>query len=338
MASNNPGPSDLNRGRGRGRAKGRGRGRGKSQVEGPSPSTRETDEHVDSSASKASDAVSTYKTSHRQVTNGHKLPLETAPKVTQQPKAVQCPPPPPQPAPIHQTPTAALESESEGSRGRGRGRGGLGKHLRARGRGHRGGGRPAQFGERLVLEGERPIGEEEEEENQKKFRRRNLGTNTSRYEEGKEHEGENDDERLAREEQERLEAEEEAQMLAQFLDRQRLSAPVAPIENSDADDVDHTLAHISSKGFIEQKRVVEEIEWDEDIEQLQKDMNEADASRELTARFRAKSEKLKRRPLAPTKRDRKLEASYIEAPALPVDPASINEKRAMQDFLDDLIS
>lgn len=143
-------------------------------------------------------------------------------------------------------------------------------------------------------------------------------------------------------------------MLAEFLDRQRLSTPVVPIREPEADDVDHTLAHISSKGFIEQRRVVEEIEWDDSIEQMQRDMNEADASRDLTARFRAKSEKLKRRPLAPTKRDRKLgalfdrltptsihddaEASYIAAPALPIDAVPTNEERAMQDFLDDLIS
>ena len=55
--------------------------------------------------------------------------------------------------------------------------------MRARGRGHRGGGRPAEFRERLVLEGERPaeLASEEEAEQAKKYARRQLGTNANRY-------------------------------------------------------------------------------------------------------------------------------------------------------------
>lgn len=70
------------------------------------------------------------------------------------------------------------------SRGRGRGksRGGLGKYLRARGRG-RGRGRPAEFHQRLVLEGEeaQELDEEEQKELERKFARRQLGTNADRY-------------------------------------------------------------------------------------------------------------------------------------------------------------
>lgn len=70
-------------------------------------------------------------------------------------------------------------------RGRGKSRGGLGKYLRARGRG-RGLGRPAEFGKRLLLEGEglsRDADEDEEaaEEQARKFSRRQLGTNADRY-------------------------------------------------------------------------------------------------------------------------------------------------------------
>lgn len=72
-------------------------------------------------------------------------------------------------------------------RGRGKSRGGLGKYLRARGRG-RGQGRPAEFGKRLLLEGEGPeepseVGDEEEEADgeAKTFSRRQLGTNADRY-------------------------------------------------------------------------------------------------------------------------------------------------------------
>ena len=81
---------------------------------------------------------------------------------------------------------AAGESSARGrGRGRGRSRGGLGKYLRARGRGHRGGGRPAVFKERLVLEGEQEdeLDEEEAAELAQKFSRRQLGTNADRYKE-----------------------------------------------------------------------------------------------------------------------------------------------------------
>lgn len=76
------------------------------------------------------------------------------------------------------------ESATAPARGRGRGksRGGLGKYLRARGRG-RGRGRPAEFGTRLVFEGEQTteLDEEEEKERDRKYSRRQLGTNADRY-------------------------------------------------------------------------------------------------------------------------------------------------------------
>lgn len=83
--------------------------------------------------------------------------------------------------------TSALGADGS-SRGRGRGRGrgksrgGLGKYLRARGRG-RGGGRPAEFRERLLLDGESPedLDEEEAQQLQQKYSRRQLGTNAGRY-------------------------------------------------------------------------------------------------------------------------------------------------------------
>jgi hypothetical protein len=79
--------------------------------------------------------------------------------------------------------SAPSSEPNSSSRGRGKSRGGLGKYLRARGR--RGGGRPAEFRERLVLEGERPDEEDEEEaeEREKKYSRRQLGTNADRYKE-----------------------------------------------------------------------------------------------------------------------------------------------------------
>lgn len=79
---------------------------------------------------------------------------------------------------------ASSSSAPPRGRGRGKSRGGLGKYLRARGRG-RGRGRPAVFGQRLLLEGETPEDMDEEElaEMQKKYARRQLGTNADRYKE-----------------------------------------------------------------------------------------------------------------------------------------------------------
>lgn len=62
-------------------------------------------------------------------------------------------------------------------------RGGFGKYLRARGRGPR---RPAEFGERLLLEGEAPDEEEVAriaEEQAIKYGKRQLVSNADRYEE-----------------------------------------------------------------------------------------------------------------------------------------------------------
>ena len=75
------------------------------------------------------------------------------------------------------------ESQAQGrGRGHGRSRGGLGKYLRARGRG-KGRGRPAEFSARILLEGETPDEETEEEvaERLRKFSRRQLGSNADRY-------------------------------------------------------------------------------------------------------------------------------------------------------------
>lgn len=57
-------------------------------------------------------------------------------------------------------------------------RGGLCKYLRARRQGQ-GGGRPAEFGQRLLLHGD---GHEDEEAAEEERSHRQLGTNTARYE------------------------------------------------------------------------------------------------------------------------------------------------------------
>lgn len=74
-------------------------------------------------------------------------------------------------------------------RGRGKSRGGLGKYLRSRGRGRGSGGRPAEFTQRLLLEGEGKLDLTEEEaaafekELREKYGKRKLVTNADRYEE-----------------------------------------------------------------------------------------------------------------------------------------------------------
>jgi hypothetical protein len=82
--------------------------------------------------------------------------------------------------------TDSNTASSSSNRGRGKNRGGLGKYLRARGRGHRGAGRPAEFRERLVLDGEQSVDDEDEEaifEREQRFRKRQLSTNADRYKE-----------------------------------------------------------------------------------------------------------------------------------------------------------
>ncbi len=78
----------------------------------------------------------------------------------------------------------ASSSQDTPSRGRGRSnRGGLGKYLRAKGR--KGYGRPAEFNQRLVLEGEQEaeLDPDEQKDLQTKYSRRQLESNASRYEE-----------------------------------------------------------------------------------------------------------------------------------------------------------
>ncbi|KAK0219380.1 hypothetical protein EDD85DRAFT_345302 [Armillaria nabsnona] len=232
---------------------------------------------------------------------------------------------------------SASTGGSSRARGRGKSRGGLGKYLRARGRG-RGYGRPAEFHQRLVLEGEAPVEEEEEEkaERERKFSRRHLGTNADRYAEP-EPELDSDGEPIVEPDVD----------LSSFLGRQRLSDnPVLSLQATlpdDDDDVDHSLAHISSHGVgaeaPSRKGKVEQIAWDDELDELSREKAIADANRDLKSRFRAKSERLRKKPIAPSARERKQEASYVIAPTLPLPEgvAPKDPKADMEDFLDDLL-
>ncbi|KAM5538821.1 hypothetical protein V8D89_007543 [Ganoderma adspersum] len=236
-----------------------------------------------------------------------------------------------------------VEGPSEGSRGRGRGRGksrgGLGKYLRARGRG-RGRGRPAEFGKRLVLEGEAAFELDEEEQKEyerelhQKYGRRQLGTNADRYAEP--------EPELDSEGEEVVEPEVD---LSAFLERQRLSpgpssAPPPPDED---DDIDATVAHIGKVQTHSKKGRVQQIEWDEELENMSREKAAAEATRDLKARFRAQTAKQRGRASprgASTLGRSKQERSHVvEAPPLPTDSPvqAKGEKEDMQDFLDDLL-
>ncbi|OJA20276.1 putative protein 28 [Rhizopogon vesiculosus] len=216
--------------------------------------------------------------------------------------------------------------------GRGKSRGGLGKYLRARGRGR--GGRPAEFHKRLVLEDEELIDldpdSEEAKELQKKYQRRQLASNADRYVEPEPELG-SDGEEIREPEVD----------LSSFLAKQRLSdvsEVTAGVPQVDDDDVDHELAHISSHRnppSTSQKGRVQTIEWDAELEEMSREKAAADASRDLKARFRAKSEKLRAKPLSG--RDRKQGDNYVEAPALPTDAPKKEPKVEMEDFLDELL-
>lgn len=230
--------------------------------------------------------------------------------------------------------TSELPHTRGRGRGRGKSRGGLGKYLRARGRGR--GGRPAEFNQRLVLEDEQvddlDPDSEEAKELQQKYARRQLGSNADRYVE-LEPELDSDGEEIHEPEID----------LTSFLARQRLSdaseTTVVAVAQADDDDIDHDLAHISSHRIpppTSQKGRVQAIEWDAELEEMSREKAAADANRDLKARFRAKSEKLKVKPLFSL--NVKQDDNYSEAPALPNKTLKKSPKVEMEDFLDDLLS
>jgi hypothetical protein len=194
-----------------------------------------------------------------------------------------------------------------------------------------------------VLEGEsNEDGEEDEEaerEEARKYSRRQLGSNADRYvEPGPELNSDGE-----------VEPEPEIN-LSSFLERQRLDdlpARSTPLADSidDADDVDLTLAHISSRPQAvsqSKKGQVQQIDWDEQLDDLSREKAAAEAARELKTRFRAKTERMRGQTQDNSAhgRERKHDKAYAEAPPLPNESAlpPKDTKDEMQDFLDDLLS
>ncbi|KAJ3537937.1 hypothetical protein NMY22_g5388 [Coprinellus aureogranulatus] len=135
--------------------------------------------------------------------------------------------------------------------------------------------------------------------------------------------------------------------LSTFLEKQKISEdkPVLGLEANaiDEDEVDHTLAHISSnpsRPVIDRKGKVQEIKWDRELEELSRAKAAAEAERDLKARFKAKTEKLKAKPVFKSTRERQAEKVEIAPELPPADgeaPKPKDSKEAMEDFLDELL-
>ncbi|EED83644.1 predicted protein [Postia placenta Mad-698-R] len=221
------------------------------------------------------------------------------------------------------------------ARGRGKSRGGLGKYLRARGRG-RGRGRPAEWGQRLVLDGEQAeLNEEEQRELEQKFARRQLSTNADRYAEPEpelDSEGE--------------ELKEPDIDLSSFLERQRLSAqPSALLSPDEDEDVDHSLAHVvpaTQTTVPSKKGKVQQVEWDASLEEMRREKAAAEAKWDLKTRFRAQAATQRGKPTSrggsASRSSKQQDKVYSEAPLLPTEQKPEKpEREDMQDFLDDLL-
>ncbi|TFK50594.1 hypothetical protein OE88DRAFT_1661091 [Heliocybe sulcata] len=233
--------------------------------------------------------------------------------------------------------TTSTEAPRGRGRGRGKSRGGLGKYLRARGRGG-GRGRPAEFGKRLVLEGEEEVELDPESEEYKEFRqkysKRQLGSNADRYIEP-EPKLNSDGE---------VEQEPEVD-LSGFLARQRLSPENDPSSSAPPppqEEVDDSLDFLDGAPSRSRpkKGKVQTIEWDDQLEEMSREKAVADASRELKERFKSKSTQQRFWPVVPGgDNNRKKGQQYAEAPPLPTEGPTRpkDPKEDMQDFLDDLL-
>ncbi|KAG8941409.1 hypothetical protein FRC04_004202 [Tulasnella sp. 424] len=225
-------------------------------------------------------------------------------------------------------------------------RGGLsGKGQRARGK--RGFGRPAAFGTRLYLEGDKVRKDETEmteeeleqaQEDARKYGRRDLGSNAHRYDEPEE------TEKADGEEEEEPEPEID---LSKFLEKQRLAPDddngvLSSRRGADDDDIDHSLDNLldpSVRRNADGRKHIETVEWTQEMEAMAQEKSQADAARDLASRFRSRVEKQ-----APTKSSQKSSKAKAASESVEVDPTvdlftpKVEVKpQTDQDFLDDLL-
>ncbi|KAG8924451.1 hypothetical protein FRC01_011496, partial [Tulasnella sp. 417] len=218
-------------------------------------------------------------------------------------------------------------------------RGGLkGKAQRARGK--RGFGRPAAFGTRLYLEGDKVRRDETEmteeeleqaQENARKYSRRELGSNAHRYEEPE------PAEKAEGEEEEEPEPEID---LSKFLEKQRLAPDdgdgvLSSRRGHDDDDIDHSLDDLldpSARRDVDGRKHIETIQWTEEMEAMAQEKSQADAARDLATRFRSRVDKP-----TPAKSSQKSSKAKAAPETVAVDPTVEVKPRTDQDFLDDLL-
>jgi len=224
---------------------------------------------------------------------------------------------------------------SNGARGRGylRSRRKIG--TRGRARGCRGLPPPSQYQEQLTPDGEQSeqFDEAEAAELEARYARRTIGTNADRYEEP--------EPEIGLDGQPIPETEVD---LSAFLERQRMEDPPGvPLVSATADDdqVDHSLAHITSNPLADRqsrKGKIQHVDWDASLEKMQHDNNIARAQSDLKERLRASGTYQKGKTA--TREHARQVKPLKEAPPLPQDPhlAAKSPKAEMEDFLNDLLA
>jgi len=187
-----------------------------------------------------------------------------------------------------------------------------------------------------LLEDERPeeLDETDAAELEGRYAKRALDTNADRYEES--------EPVIGPDGQAIVEPEVD---LSAFLARQRLEDPpglsLAPATVGDQ-DVDHSLAHITSNSFAERqsrKGKTQRIDWDASLEEMQHDKDAAQAQSDLKERLRASAARQMGKT-ATREHTRRQAKPLKEAPPLPHDPhlPMKSPRGEMEDFLDDLLS
>ncbi|KAF8486985.1 hypothetical protein DFH94DRAFT_702207 [Russula ochroleuca] len=230
----------------------------------------------------------------------------------------------------HHSQSSSSTSTRAGGRRHRSPRGGHGGKYLPQGRGYRGG----------LPDGEQPeqLSEAEAaelEELEARYGRRTLGTNADRYEEPEPEIGA-DGQPIAE-----LEVD-----LRAFLGRQRMEdppgLPLVPATVDD-DDVDHSLAHITSNPLAarqSRKGKTQYIDWDASLEEMQHEKNAARAQSDLKERLRANAAHQMGKTAIREHTCRQVRVRPLkEAPPLPQDShlASKSLKVEMEEFLDDLL-
>jgi len=227
---------------------------------------------------------------------------------------------------------SSLTPQSARGRGRGKSRGGLGKYLRASGRG-RGRGRPAEFGQRLVLDDEQTVELDEDEvrELQAKYGRRGLSSNAHRYTEP---DPDPEDE-----------PEPEVDLTG-FIAKQRATDDQPSlhegdsIQKDDKEETDDSLIQFTStsglaKAGSNKKGNIQTVEWTDEMETMRQEMQAADAMKDLKSRLQGSSV-LRNPPHQSNHRQKKGKSPVADRRG--ENDHDANSHGEMESFLDDLLN